>query len=554
MNNATQPGRRRISPDTDMATFATSFLFVNGKPLSFATLPYFVPIINCKTERKMILSARQVGKSTDLSVEGISRSALNSHHTCLYVAPRLDQVDEFSKAKLSTMIMDSPALKAYLVSPRLPQKARSKQFTNFSSIVLRSCFYTASGIRGITANDILFDEVQDILLDNIPIIEECSTRQLDRLIVYAGTPLTFDNTIQRKWDQSTQAHWAVKCISCNYINVPLGMNNIGLKGLICSKCGKGINALEGAYVEFYPTARNPHNFIQGFHINQLMVNGVPGNVPWSRILEKMNDSSVGLTKFTNEVLGYSHSTGSRLVTGEDVDACSDPTVTDFTLDRQASWGVYDLYAGVDWGVQNGNTKTVLVIGGLDQSNKLRTIFTKFYPIDQQPEEILKDIIANVVKAGVRAVGADRGNGQVMNSLLRKELKNFRIRVHEYEYKAKVDAGMTFNAKSKTWIVDRTRAMAGVILDIKLKNMVFPTGRCMDEPRSNLLGLTAEYNEKMRYYQIISSRGSLDDFAHGLVYLRLTARHVATNSISGNPNTTIKLEQFTPGMGTPASMT
>ena len=216
-----------VSAPVKPSVLAQNLLYLDGKPLRFEGLDFMPFLIDCNAERSMFMTGRQVGKSTILGSKSISRMAAIPNHGILYVAPRMDQVAEFSKAKLNSMMRGSPMIQAHYVDSSVQQQARSKEFTNGSAIVLRSCYLSPDGIRGITANDIYIDEVQDIILENIPVIEECSSRKSYRSIIYTGTPKTYDNTIQKKWEESSQHYWAVKCIHCGHWNVPLGFDNIG---------------------------------------------------------------------------------------------------------------------------------------------------------------------------------------------------------------------------------------------------------------------------------------------------------------------------------------
>ena len=527
------------------AAYACKMLYLEGKPFSMDALPFMVPIFNCGAERQMMMTGRQVGKSTLLSAKVVSKMSATPHHSMLYVAPRLDQVAEFSKAKLTAMISGSPNIRNYFINASVEQQARSKQFLNYAAVVLRSCYLNPDGIRGITANDIYIDEVQDIILENIPVIEECSSRKFPRSIFYTGTPKTFDNTIEKKWRESSQHYWAVKCNSCNHWNVPLGMENIGKESLVCAKCGRPINALEGMYAAKVPTKK----FI-GFHISQMMIAGAPGTgVPWSRIIDKLEDPLYGLAKFHNECLGFSYDIGSKLLTESDLVACSyADEMPELTIERKAEWGIYTPVAGVDWGVLGGNTRTVLTIGGLQPEGNLRVMYAKKFPVDQDPVMQIDEICSICNQAGVAVIAADRGNGHVANSLLRKNLAF--ARVAEIEYKAKVNEGMIYNNKTKTWITDRTRALAGVIIDIKTGKIRFPAYNVMGTFHEDLLTLSCKYNDNLRAYQILRENEVPDDFAHAVAYLRLAGRYIGPNPRA----TKHSLEDWVPGMGTSVAQT
>lgn len=522
---------------TKPSDFAQKLIYLDGKPFSLKGLPYMVDIMDTETERMLLMTGRQVAKSTTVSATATTELASHPFWRALYVAPRNDQVSQFVNDKLSPMLHNSPLIKRWYLNSACKDQTMAKELLNGSMIYMRSCYHNADGIRGISANSVYIDEVQDIILDNIPVIEECTARKNPKRMTFCGTPKTFDNCIQQLWDQTTQHYWAMKCEGCGLWNVPILVENLGPDGVICKHCGKLLNVAGGQYVAKYPG----RPFI-GYHISQAMIAGVPATgIPWSRLLEKLNNPLYGESKFYNECLGFSYDNGAKLLVESDLRACSDDDIEEWTTNRKAEWGIYNLVASVDWGVLGGNTHTVLTMGGIDKNGKLRVIFSKKYPVDQDPLSQIEDIVKIVYPANPAILVCDRGGGSLANSVLRRHFPKKPL--YEVEYKAKVNDGMHYSADSKSWITDRTRAMAGVVLDIKAQKIIFPNyNKIMkDQFAPDLLTLSCEYNEKIRAFQIIRDIGTPDDFAHTLVYLRLGAKFFAPS-----PKRLVhNLEQFDP---------
>lgn len=521
--------------ETTPANFAQKILYLDGKPFSLKGLPYMETIMNTQTERMLLMTGRQVAKSTTVASYGITELASHPFWRSLYVAPRIDQVTQFNNDKLNPMIMNSPIMRKYFWDSKCTMQAGAKELLNGSMMYLRSCYHTADGIRGISANSVFIDEVQDIIIDNIPVIEECTNRKNPKRMMFCGTPKTFDNCIQKLWDQTTQHYWAIKCPHCNHWNVPISIENIGPHHLICAKCGRDIDAEQGTYVAMHPDRK----FV-GYHISQAMINGVPATgIPWERLYEKLVNPMYSEAKFYNECLGFSYDNGAKLLVESDIRKCCDASTPEWTLQKKGEWGVYALVAAVDWGVLGGNTHTVLTIGGLGTDGIIRVIFSKKYPVDQDPLGQIDDIVNIIYKCRPSIIVADRGGGSLANSVLRKRCD--RMHVYEIEYKAKVSDGMHFNADSKSWITDRTRALAGVVLDIKAQKIAFPSYAAMADFSSDLLTLSCEYNDRIRAFQIIRDSNTPDDFAHTLVYLRLGCRYFLPNP----HQRTHSLEEFQP---------
>ena len=80
---------------------------------------------------------------------------------------------------------------------------------------MRYAFLNADRVRGIPADMVCIDEIQDVLTDNIPVIEECVSHSSFKYKLYAGTPKSLDNTLESLWvEDSTQNEWVVPCDSC----------------------------------------------------------------------------------------------------------------------------------------------------------------------------------------------------------------------------------------------------------------------------------------------------------------------------------------------------
>src|SRR6185295_9462210 len=155
-----------------------------------------------------------------------------------------------------------------------------KKFVNRSQITLRFAFLNADRCRGIPADFVLIDEFQDILLDNIPVIEECASHSSFKLFCYSGTPKSMDNAIEYYFARfSTQNEWAVPCKRHGTPNDRgswhwniLTEDSIGPNGLICDRCGGDISAKDPdacwAAMNPNPAVEKP---FEGFRIPQLMV-------------------------------------------------------------------------------------------------------------------------------------------------------------------------------------------------------------------------------------------------------------------------------------------
>jgi len=319
--------------------------------------------------RILLFCARQVEKSTLLGNRAITYSCMVTGCRTLYVSPSATQTKTFSSDRIKDPLETSDVLRAFTMNS-LQQNVFEKQFVNRSKITLRYAFLNADRTRGIPAWQLLIDELQDILSDNIPIIEQCTSHAPERWkrFVYSGTPKSLDNVIEYyRANLSTQGEWVVPCDrhggdGGRYWNI-LCEKNIEKKGLVCEKCRELIDPMHpdaqwARMVEEAP--------FESYRIPQLMV-------PWKAWSEILLDyERYGRDKFYNEVLGISFDSGLRPLTMKQVQECclEEVRMSFEALEalRNMSYG-RDVFAGVDWGCHDEETR-ILTEGGFKYFQEL----------------------------------------------------------------------------------------------------------------------------------------------------------------------------------------
>jgi len=317
--------------------------------------------------------------STTLGNRSFAYCCIVSSFRVLYVSPANMQTKQFSQDRLKEPLEISPTLKAW-TTPQLTDNVFKKSFLNQSSIALRYAYHNADRTRGIAADLIALDEIQDIITNNIPVIEKCASHSPYKLFSYSGTPKSYDNAIEKYWvEHSTQNEWVVPChnhsisttagIVREHWNI-LGEENIGKNGLICSKCGKSIDSADPAsqWAAMNANVRKKlEQPFEGYRIPQLMV-------PWIDWAEQILDSyeTDPRNTFFNEVLGESYDSGTRPLTREDViQNCWTPgrdSEPEVSLSEEAQKGISKIgdtmvkFAGIDWGCHDEETRILTTRG------------------------------------------------------------------------------------------------------------------------------------------------------------------------------------------------
>jgi hypothetical protein len=475
--------------------------------------PYDTP-----AKRVLLFCGRQVEKSTMLGNKALSLCCLIPAYKILYVSPSATQTKTFSNDRIRDPIETSPVLRAF-TTHMLSQNIFEKQFVNRSKITLRYAFLNADRARGIPAHALLLDEIQDILSENIPVIEQCTSHSPEEMkrFIYSGTPKSLDNVIEDyRAKRSTQGEWMVPC-GClggevgRYWNI-LGEKNIGKKGLICERCGKLLDPMgDGAQWAWQVKYDEVHTPFESYRVPQLMVPWID----WKELL--YNLEHYPRNKFYNEVLGISFDTGLRPLSMAQVMACCNEHVRMSDVDkyRNIAYG-QEVFAGIDWGTGE-NSYTVISLGTYI-GNLFRIFYVhRFTGEDTEPERQLAQIEEICNTFNVRLIGTDYGGGFHPNSFLYRRFGPERVQT--FQYVARLNAKLRFDMKLRRWVAHRSEVMSAVFSAIKRGNVLqFPRWKEFKEPYGqDMLNIFSEYNEKLRMIQYDHTPGRTDDTFHSILY-------------------------------------
>jgi len=363
---------------------------IRGKPMTLDNHPPFEEFfkVNIPT-RTTFKTARQVGKSTVLSIKSLLLTITQPYFTLLHVTPLFEQIRRFSTNYISPRIYESP-IRDFLVSTKTKDSVLHKTFLNKSQLLFSYCYLNCDRVLGISAQGLACDEVQDLDSDHIPIIREVTSYFPEWGIeFFTGTPRTWDNTIHTLWEDSSQAEWFIPCQHCttngyptwNIPSIEHHLNDIigpwhpyiseEYPGTICHKCKQPISPRLGRWVHRFSEKIKSHS---GFHIPQLIMPfhyAYPHK--WLELLEKRRGMHNTTTaSFYNEVLGESYDESTKLVSEYDMLQVSNlgPCTTEIALEKTKEYRMTAL--GADWGGggQQGVSYTALALVGLTNDNKL----------------------------------------------------------------------------------------------------------------------------------------------------------------------------------------
>ncbi|NMC34676.1 MAG: hypothetical protein GYA36_19815 [Veillonellaceae bacterium] len=337
------------------------------RPFSFRKREYLIPIYDRPDRHILLMFGRQSEKSTTLGNKLLALMALLPYYKVLYVSPSQTQTRKFSQDRIAQPLVVSPRLRE-LVGAISPDNIHQKVFVrNQSSIELRYAFLNPDRVRGVPADHLVIDELQDVFIDSVPVLEETLSAS-DRPThagwkTMAGTPKSLDNTMAHYWSLSTQSELVIPCERHGETNRPgtwhwiiAGEANIGKKGMICEKCGNLVNRyhpLRG-WVDTVPGAK-----IRGYRLPQILAPYVKDSQWDEKIIYKYN--SYGRAQFLNEVLAIPWEQGVRPITQGEIMSCCDP---DWKMTREQMkdalrWYTQrEVFAGIDYGCHDDQTRVL----------------------------------------------------------------------------------------------------------------------------------------------------------------------------------------------------
>ena len=531
-----------------MATFvdlATNLFYLNGAPLKMPhdTMRHIYPIYNNPDRSVLMMFGRQVHKSTTLANNIALPCIKYKNYHAVYVAPTSQQTSVFSTDKLDGTLRDSTIIQKHFIDTKTKDQVMYKELLNGSKIYLRSAFHSADSIRGISADKVAIDELQDIMSDHIPVIEQCMSFSLPKWEsmkqtypnlpmhlfnhrTYAGTPKTIENTLSKYWGKSTQNEWLIKCSHCNKWNY-INEKNVGPTCLICNKCGLPIHYKDGQWVS---TSHDKKASIQGYRVPQIIVDWI--NNPrypevWQiNVIQPMKIYTS--QKFFNEILALPYANAKNPLNHHDMHAICKDYEINIRWDDPILANV-DLYAGVDWGkgdTAKGTSYTVLKIGGIFRG-KFRLFVVRKYTgrmsdANYQIEDILRTI--NLYKC--KLTMADSGDGRTSNATMVKALGVQRF-CEAYEHgtsKKKIK----WDPAQGMYIFNRTRMMTDRFMEIKSGQIEFPKYEQMKDYIEDFLNIYVEYSERTRL--TMYDHTGPDDCFHAYMFCRIACM-IGTGELS-----------------------
>lgn len=534
--------RQLLFLSAPLSTVVETYLYDNeGRPQSLEKFQMMRAIYDGTPQRLLLKCSRKTLKSTLLS----NMIALNllryKHYKMLYVAPQETSTKYFSNNYLNARF-ESPPLKAVLRGFTRNDVFEKILEDTGSSVILRYCKEDASRIRGPATDQNIHDEVQDMSFETLPIIKETMALSAIKREMFAGTPLTTDNTINELWKTSSQCEWMTKCTGCNHWN-SLTMDNDPMKmilqhGISCSKCGKVIDTNTGEWVEFNPGRYD----LIGYHLAQPILSHFNQDPrEWAEIYKKVHNTGAGRysqAQIYNEVFGLAFDTGSKPITEEQLKKLS--VLGDIANVYERGRHRYlHVTVGVDWGVNMDTSRTAVVAGGLREDGIFEVFYAKILR-DFAYEQHIYDI-ANLANAYGAFCACDGGPDPARGKMLAEHTSWQRTQLVRYEdglvmqyYKSPPNA---IHPAQNRWCLHRSDTMTFTFNLLKEGKILFPNWEQMNDCHSDTLNIFVEVKEGVLRQELVYRHPAdkPDDFFHALNFAVCQAHLLAGNPVLNAPS-------------------
>ena len=493
----------------------------------------------------LFMCGRQVGKSLNLSRIEVLDSLTQNELQLLYVAPLQSQSHRYSTLYLNEAIKSCElarinqmrALEGLWSDSKILTAVGHQSFANGSGIQLTYAKTSPDRARGIFADIIDFDEVQDQLTDNIPIISQSTKSSKWGIRRFTGTAKTVDNTIEGLWQNSSQCEWAMHCEHCNAWNIPNQagrvLDMIQADGMHCVECGGKLNVRRGEWVPAFPKRMQ---LFRGYHIPQVILPFHAENMDnWGKIVRDVMMLPIPI--ILQEILGISCSQGQRIIDQTSIDRQSVlPSM--FQLQDELHRYVFTV-GGLDWGGAEQVSFTVHTILGVCPDGSIDVIWARRYQ-GFDPDEMLTEIAKTHRFYGCRALAADYGMGFDKNVMLESR---FGIPVIQIQL-CRQNALMNYSPSlgHPRWMVDKTTALDLMFMAIKYGKTRFPPKEEFDIYTKDLLSPYEEVVDKgeLAHRRFVRDPARPDDFAMALCFGTMLAMKLQHSSITDMiPQTALK---------------
>ncbi|MBT5269111.1 MAG: hypothetical protein HOL70_06665 [Candidatus Marinimicrobia bacterium] len=482
-----------------------------GKQLDFETRPYWKQIYNEKSRYVVLMTSRQIGKSTFQAVRILVEMLSTRGASILLANAKETQSKKFRQQSLLPQIYRNPKLQRAAFGKKSINNAEMMKLSNGSTLYLEHIGTSADSARGSSAPTIIVDEVQDIPRENLDVImESAASFPKDSKYRFTGTCKDDRNIMYQLFLDTCQFEWIIPCASCNEDNPPIGMEHIDLEReyLFCSHCKEPIDTLKGRWV-----AQNPMCKRVGYRIPRL----IDLNTVWRNgadgILDKYETYS--RDKFLNEVMAIPSVHGEALITLEELESfCEDrPMMNPDNVPIEEIRG-QAIIASVDWAynVQTEAASHTIIGIAKVENDHIKMLYMKrfsgpYYEGLKGPDIVLDEIKGLVTAFGVDWLFADHRIGNKENTRLKQRIGK---RLVEVEYSTGSHP-VTWKSDIKRFSIPKTESLDRLFNQLRAGRFTFPHVDVSAGYLSDIMNVYTHINDEHTLRTYKRKGGASDDF-------------------------------------------
>lgn len=486
----------------------------------------------------------QVGKSLGLAGRMVTGSISQKYFTSLFMSPSQIQTKRFSSGYLDTF-RESKYVNKYFVNHSDPGNVFEKTFSNKSKIYLSygQTSADADRVRGLTADLMALDEIQDIQLESIPVIKEILNTSDYGYQLFTGTSKSTANTLEQLWLESNQMEFVKKCGKCGKWVIPNEFNLmmemvVNPNHMVCPHCHNEFNFIGGHWVATKNELSQGKGAKYGMHLPQLIfgANTRTGSRQWDDLYDKVQQSKNGVLytaeTVANEIFGLATDLGSTSLSMSEARACSFPELLEWPRPDKSNVpatvlplinSIHTTVLGVDWSVSGSEgSHTVVSVLGIDHSGRMILLYAKKL-VGSHILTQVDEVLAIARQYNCRMIGSDRGVGVLQGELMQQKYGAQRVIMCQYVSASK---RLAWNQAGNYLAADRTGAMDDVMHKMRLgpDRFVTPSWKIMEGFWGDALGIFEE--ETVIGKRVYRKQPSIpDDWFHSVVFANLAYKYL-----------------------------
>lgn len=492
----------------------------------------------------VIKAGRQVGKSLGLAGRITTGSISQKYFTSLFIAPSQIQTKRWSGGYLD-QFRESKYVSKYFINTKDPGNVFEKTFTNGSKVYLSYGQTSADmdRVRGLTADLLCLDEVQDIELNSIPVVKEILNTSDWGYQLMTGTSKSTAGTLEQLWSQTNQMHFVKKCNKCGKWVIP---DNFKLmmemctnpNFMVCPHCHKEFSFHGGQWAAAKNDLSQGRGAKYGMSLPQLIfgANTKTGTRQWDDLYDKVQQSLNGVLytaeTVANEIFGLATDLGATSLSMTEAKACCFQDYNEWAKPDKSNVapsvlplinGIHTTVLGVDWSVSGSiGSHTVVTVLGIDHSGRMIVLYSKKLMgshILTQVDEVLA--IANEYRC--KMIGSDRGVGVLQGELMQQRYGATRVIMCNY---VSASRRLKWDKAGNFLAADRSGAMDDVMHKMRLgpERFVTPKWEYMEPFWGDALSIFEE--ETTIGKRVYRKQPSVpDDWFHSVVFANLAYKYL-----------------------------